>query len=103
MLLCCIRGVTLARWLLAGPRRAYTAMLQNYGDVSHMYNMLEKLMVCADYPWLESADWMQRIRPAYHALPPPSHVLRADLRAADGDSDGGGSDSGSGSGESSTP
>ena len=58
-------------------------MLLQYGDLTHLYNVLEKLMVTSDYPWLESTDWMDRIRPAYHELPPPSHELRADLADSD--------------------
>ena len=64
-------------------------MLQHYGDLSHLYNLLEKLMVAADFPWLDSADWLHRIRPAYHSLSPPSHVLRTDLHDTDSESSGG--------------
>ena len=75
-------------------------MLLHYGDLSHLYNLLEKLMVASDYPWLDSADWRHRIRPAYHALPPPSHVLRTDLH---NDSESGSGASGSGTSEDSSP
>ena len=66
-------------------------MLLQYGDLTHLYNVLEKLMVASSYPWIDSVDWMERIRPVYHALPPPSHVLRTDL----GEGSEGGSESGS--------
>lgn len=63
--------------------KEYNLLLAEHTSLMRQYQMTSQLLCTADVHWLGLREWMQVVRPRYHALRPPHHVFRAAAAAAD--------------------